>query len=763
VTRALGWPRRFWRWKHTRTSDDKTPVVDRESSGSELLSDAPLSDPGQDRLGRAPFARALARSILGMPTAQGFVFAIYAPWGAGKSTTLNFVLHYVQEQATTSQVVVVRFDPWWYAGEAQIVLQFFRQLMLALGRPDVPERLRKLGGRLETLARVVAPLSYVPYLQEWAKPVHRALRASGESVRAAADDLAKDADTLRKDIDQALRQQDTRILVVVDDLDRLSASEIRQMFRLIKAVADFPRTVYLLAFDSSVIARALGEVQHTDGHDYLEKIVQAPFNLPMPDEIALRRLLLDELNLVIGEDPPDLWDQRVWGNVFFGGIDEFIKTPRDVKRYVNALRMTYPVAKEEVNPIDFLAIECLRAFTPELYDEIRSNKALFAGGEDDPGLRKLKPDERRPRYEEILSAVRDVNERAATTEVLSRTFPKFASAFGSSPYGFDWESEWRRMRRVCSKDVFDVYFRLAPSLGTISNREMRLTLVRGGDSEAFERELLRFAGERQPDGRSRASAFLERMEDYTKDAIPLAHVEPIVRAMLNAGDQLVIPEDEVGFFSLHTGLRIARLTHQLLMRLPSQAERFGLLAGIVRGGRALYTVVYNVALIEGEHDEKEQQRRPTPPEDRLVNQEQAQQLLDVARGRIEAAAAEGTLVTVPNLTEVLYRWRDWAGEDTPRAWAARIVETDEGLARFLEGFLSRVATAGMGDKTSRVRWRVRADTVADFLPDIGALCNRASDILKARPSWLTDRQRDALTSFVEDCENPDHPDGGGRR
>jgi len=123
-----------------------------------------LRDPEQDRLGRAPFAKAIARSIAGISNPEGFVFALYAPWGSGKSSTLNFVLHYVEESILDGRVLVLRFDPWWYTGEEQLVLQFFRQLMLALGQTDVSADLKKLGGRLEAFARVVAPLSYIPLL-----------------------------------------------------------------------------------------------------------------------------------------------------------------------------------------------------------------------------------------------------------------------------------------------------------------------------------------------------------------------------------------------------------------------------------------------------------------------------------------------------------------------------------------------------------------------------------------------------------------------
>jgi predicted KAP-like P-loop ATPase len=58
-----------------------------------LSPDKPRLDPQQDRLGYAPFAEHLARSITKMSPAEGLVIGIYARWGSGKSTLLNFIEH----------------------------------------------------------------------------------------------------------------------------------------------------------------------------------------------------------------------------------------------------------------------------------------------------------------------------------------------------------------------------------------------------------------------------------------------------------------------------------------------------------------------------------------------------------------------------------------------------------------------------------------------------------------------------------------------
>lgn len=56
-----------------------------------LNADQPIKAPDDDLLGVAPFAHALADSILKMTPAKGFVMALPGEWGSGKSSILNLI------------------------------------------------------------------------------------------------------------------------------------------------------------------------------------------------------------------------------------------------------------------------------------------------------------------------------------------------------------------------------------------------------------------------------------------------------------------------------------------------------------------------------------------------------------------------------------------------------------------------------------------------------------------------------------------------
>jgi len=177
---------------------------------------------------------------------------------------------------------------------------------------------------------------------------------------------------------------------------------------------------------------------------------------------------------------------------------------RDVKRLVNALKVTYLLVKGEVNPMDFIAIETLRIFSPTAYDIVRLNPVMFTGTSDTYTENRLEIDikEVKEFHEKWLEKL-PVTERDIVKNLLISIFPKLEIAFeGAGGYGSD--AEWRRQSRICSEDIFPRYFRLAVPKGDISNYEIRATLELAKDSKAFAQKLLQFCHEYPP----RISVFL---------------------------------------------------------------------------------------------------------------------------------------------------------------------------------------------------------------------------------------------------------------
>jgi predicted KAP-like P-loop ATPase len=182
-----------------------------------LSADSPLKRPDEDELGYAPFAEQLANAILRMAPSDGLVISINGPWGSGKSTVLNFMLHYLEQADKEEQPIILRFNPWWFSGREDLTRLLIGQLRVRLGDKDYGE----LKERLADLADLVSKIPGIPG------------REAGEFF---ADKLRGQPDliALKEKIGELLLLQKRKILVLIDDIDRLSPDEIRDLFRVLK-------------------------------------------------------------------------------------------------------------------------------------------------------------------------------------------------------------------------------------------------------------------------------------------------------------------------------------------------------------------------------------------------------------------------------------------------------------------------------------------------------------------------------------------------
>jgi predicted KAP-like P-loop ATPase len=296
--------------------------------------------------------------------------------------------------------------------------------------------------------------------------------------------------------------------------------------------------------------------------------------------------------------------------------------------------------------------------------------------------------------------------------------------------------------------MIPIYFRLAVPEGSLSVAEMRAALALTSDAKAFGTQLIAFAHQLRPDKTTRVRAFLERLEDYTAQDIPQAHIPFVIQALLDVGDQLLRPEDDRrGFFEFRNDIRIGRIIWQLLRRLD-QSQRFIVLREAMAKGRAVGTIVHEVAVLGQEHG-KHSQRQPPPEEARVVNVAHLTDLEHLALTKIQTAAQDGLLLATPSLPSILYRWRDWGGEKEVKEWVDAIIRKDQGLLTFLEAFLQKGMSHSMDDRAGRITYRLDPQFLEPFLTP-AEIVDRAQNL--SASSHLTDNQTKAIEQFLREYE-----------
>ena len=425
------------------------------------VADAPLTDPSQDRFKRWPFAQRVAETILRRNDPSSLVVAIYGEWGEGKTTVLNFIQ---RELDGDGSAVCVRFNPWRWASEDELLIRFFRTMGDVLDR-SISSRKEKVGKLLTEYSWALLPLS----VATGRSGLGAAAKRIGKALSSA--DLRKYRDRIGKILDD----QHKRIVILMDDIDRLDKSEIQAVFKLVRLSADFPRTAYVLAFDNRMVARALSEKYGAgttnDGQSFLEKIVQVPLSLPRAPVESLRKFCyaciekaLRQTNTELPED-----EGRAFADAFVVGLEPALRTPRMCKRYANALAFALPVLGEEVNHVDLMLIEGMRVFYPRLYDAVRENPSVFRGAF--PVLDDVSQGTK-DRTKKVIDDAFEGQEslKAAGLTLAKGLFPRLDTIYGNTFYSDDSIEQWAKEKRVASSEYFQRYFSYAVPEGDVPDK-----------------------------------------------------------------------------------------------------------------------------------------------------------------------------------------------------------------------------------------------------------------------------------------------------
>jgi len=678
---------------------DESPTRKGGGSGGLLRSDEPIRSKDHDRLARGQLVDVIGDHMLATDAPESVVIALNAPWGAGKSSFLNLLearlLADEKAEADSEGLpIVIRFNPWHYGSVEQLVRMFFAELARGIGKAGREDLGKNIGDLLNATGAIASVFS---------SGLGSLLKDAGEALRdeRGLPELKARLDTLLPELNQ-------RVVVFIDDIDRLERDVLRLLFRMIRLNADFPNVTYVLAFDRLVVERNLDEENGIRGRDYLEKIIQVSFDIPEPERETIHQILFAEMDAVLDSLETRPLDRHRWGNLFHSGFEDHFRTIRHIKRYSNGLRLTLAPVAQEVDLADFLAVELVRVFHPEVYLGIVQGKDMLA-----PKRAGFRDDERRKQlleWTEALCSKASPGFEIPIRKLLRELFPGLARAYSNTTYGEDYYIQWRKVCRVCSPDVFDRFFLLAIPSGEISEVEMTGFIEGLGDVKATSATLRRALES------GKARRLLERLEDFTGE-LPTEQVAPLATVMFTLGDDLRF--ESRGMLDITADMQVPRIIYQSVRRLESEDDRFDLLLACIQGCTALYTVVQEASLSEPKAEKSEGQL--------VSDHARWETLRDAAVDRIRNANKDGSLWRQANLGYVLLRWIEWTIEDEVRAAVTSHITDEDMLVAFLERFVSNSHSHTIGDSVSRIRPEIDKRTLGHLL-DLDAVTQQLRNI-----------------------------------
>ena len=327
-------------------------------STSQLI-DNPIQSVEEDVLEWKPIADEFASRILNLDASQGLVVGLIGSWGSGKTSFINLA----KPKFKNKNVPVVEFNPWLFSGTDQLVYRFFSELSAELGEKSNLKELacnfKQYGDILSPMAQSVSSLLGIPLLGDF---LNFCIEAAGKKESTSQ---------LRKIVTEELRKRKEPIIVVLDDIDRLSGDEIRDLFKLVRLTASFPNLIYIVACDRIRVEEALNGSKNYGSDNYLEKIFQWYFDLPTVSPESIRRELHSRMGIVLGDlDPP--FDDKRWPDIEAEIIRPQLRNMRDVNRYCISVHGIVQELANSIDIVDVFALEAIRLFMPSLFKQFPS-------------------------------------------------------------------------------------------------------------------------------------------------------------------------------------------------------------------------------------------------------------------------------------------------------------------------------------------------------------------------------------------------------
>jgi predicted KAP-like P-loop ATPase len=704
--------------------------------------DRPIQRANQDRLNRSLFAKYLARCILDHNDMYSFVVGLYGGWGVGKTSLINLTIEELNLAASNmvdqEKPIILNFSPWSYSGQNELVYSFFRRLSSALR--SVPY--------LENADRIIHLLElYVSFFTH--KPVPHALRTKrslrdkltfAKNEEVYAWESGRDLTLIKAELNELLRIESHKIIIIIDNISRLYPHEIKQIFQIVKSMGDYANTAYLLAFDKNQVVSAIDNVDGRGGEEFIEKVIQLPFEIPPILQQDIENIFADKLNTIILTVPEGAWSIEYWADVYYTSLKFFFENCRDITRYVNTLDFSYPRVREVVNPVDFFALTAIEIFIPDVYFGIRDNKDLFTDLlENVYVLDKEQIQKSKLRCDEILSRNQRLP-REILLDLFLNLFPTLRKIYQPDLDFYYSDSLARKSRRICSPDLFDTYFRLSMQSGQILESEFETLLSLTSNPKSFNQALERL----NQDGR--VTKFLDLLNKNIIKQIPRENIAAIINSLLDNGD--LFPQGTAGLLSMDTPMQIHRIIHGLLHRNNKTEDRFLIMQQAIAGANnSLYIIVHELEEQGREHLEEEDTFLPL--EFRDLMPEQLDSLRKFTVTRIETWADQGRLSEHPLMLPILKAWHNWSNDDKCYQFVKKMTETDRGLVIFLTAILSEAITQAMTEYVINLEWKSYLQDIDVFIPP-RALEEHAKILFEDQHfEQLREREQLALMIFLD--------------
>ena len=338
------------------------------------LSDNPIESYLDDKLDFNKSSTVLQNFIINSDTPISI--GINGKWGSGKTSLMRLIKERLEkENGTESNILISWFDTWNYSNEQEI----WRVLMISLIDDLDPEN--KNPKNITDLISGILDLGFITskvWLSQGAtlySDKNKIINAFDKIISARTSreekiirDKLKTVKTVREDLEKLIKQkvgENGKFVIFIDDMDRIAPEKVVDIIEAIKIFLSCKRCVFVLGCDQDYLDKCIkGRYKdlNFNGMDYIEKIIQIPFDVPS---------MTPNFNSFLINYTYDFFNLKedfiTIGNLIKKSIGG--ENPRKIKRLINLFNIIYVLNENELDDIVLFKLLCFMLKWPDRYNQ----------------------------------------------------------------------------------------------------------------------------------------------------------------------------------------------------------------------------------------------------------------------------------------------------------------------------------------------------------------------------------------------------------
>ncbi|MDN6900658.1 P-loop NTPase fold protein [Oenococcus sicerae] len=390
-----------------------------------------------DLLKRSGIINDLKNTIQSFNSNEKFIIGIEGKWGSGKTSIIQNALQNLNTD-TDNFVIVRDFEPWIYKDQMSLVDNLFRQIF---GQDSLHLSEQQITGIINLTTSLILGDQNNFFINK---------------LLSSNVDKSAELSEFQTNIGHLLEHENKKIILVIDNLDRISADNIFLILNLVNNVLRIKNLLVILLYDEVEIKHALDHIGISSG--YLDKIVQKRIILPVQSPDDLMPVYTQVLQNITEQNNIDFDVHSSNANKIIHFMAQNMDL-REFKRFLNSAITPYLGRDKKLYFPDYLIIEIIKFSNFTLYQNIFVNRKYFIlnGLDLQFSFGPDRQNEIKKEYEKFFSKLFDTDANSKYSELLSLSFSSVSETMNKHIPFLDATSI-QKNRRMTSGNFFNAYF-----------------------------------------------------------------------------------------------------------------------------------------------------------------------------------------------------------------------------------------------------------------------------------------------------------------